>query len=355
MSLPAQIQRQVDEARSKIAQFYGTDAGNEPADTTVVDETPSGETPANDEPTTPAVAPAPAPAPESSAAPAPAGVTNDDDENNATYAQRWRTLQGKFNTLLRTNEQLVSRVSNFEQLIAQMQAAPAAPAAAPSAAPAQSFVTEKDVKEYGADMADFVRRAARDEMTQLAQAVGALSRRIDQLSGVVPAVQNLAEQQKLTAQDRFLQQLTQAVPDWQTVNDDPRFHDWLRTIDPMTRIDRQTYLRDAELALDIERVVNIFRSAKDALGLNPSPAATPAPAPLPALSPAQRLERQVAPGRASAATPAPQPKQGKQWTRADIAAFYDAKLRGQYKGREAEASALEADIFKAQREGRVTG
>jgi hypothetical protein len=50
---------------------------------------------------------------------------------------------------------------------------------------------------------------------------------------------------------------------------------------------------------------------------------------------------------------APSSQGTRTWTRASIDAFYRARQKGAFKGREAEADALEKDIFAAQRDGRV--
>lgn len=352
MSLPTQIQKQVDDARAMAAQLYGPAAGEaDPADAdtaVAVDEAPAPAEPAASE--APSPAPAPAPAAANTATPPL------EDENNATYAQRWRTLQGKHNALLRQVDTMHNRIAGLEQLIAQMQmpSASAAPAAAPSM---PKFVTDKDEKDYGQDMVDFTKRAAREEVAPLAQAVQALVQRFDQLSGVVPVVNSVAQQQQLTAREMFLERLKARVPDLATLNDDPDVHAWLLQMDPFTGIQRQTYLQDAEKRLDLDRVVSIFEGARAALGkAHPAAADAGAPAPAPAPSPAnRRLESQVAPGRANAATPAPQQRQGKQWTRGEIKQFFSDRMHGKYKGKEAEATKLEQDIFKAQAEGRIVG
>jgi|GEM_PF-789291 len=348
MSLPAQIQKQIDDARALSAQLSdgnaGADGAKDGGDTAVLD----GEAPA-----TPSAAPVSAT--EVMQPAANTATPSDEDENSGTYAQRWRTLQGRYNALLRHSEATTNRLSGLEQLVAQMQTAPAPREA--SATPASSkFLTDKDETEYGQDMVDFTKRAAREEVAPLAQAVRALVDRFDQLSTVVPVVNSVAQRQGATEREQFLQRLTARVPDLAELNDDPDVHTWLLQIDPFTGISRQTYLQDAEKNLDFGRVVSIFEGARMALGKANPAASGSASAPLaPASSAAQRLERQVAPGRASAATPAPRERTGKQWTRTDIQSFYADRMKGKYKGKEAEATKLEQDIFTAQREGRISG
>lgn len=350
MNLPSQIQAQVEHAKSIIAQHYPTEGADAPTATDQPADTPPAEpTPVAPVAATPPVAQEPA-------APAPAAGAGTEDENSASYAQRWRTLQGKYNALLRQHEETTGRLGNLEHLVAQMQVPPA-PAAAPAQAP-ETVVSPEDVDREGTDRIELITRIVRSELAPLAQAAQLLNARLDKLSGVVPVVENIATVQHQTAQQRFYAELRAAVPTWQAVNDDPRFHEWLMETDPLTGIDRQTYLRDAERKLDSARVSSIFKAGMAALGQTVPPQAedTPAPTPTNTATPAAtnaRLARQVAPGRATT-TPAPQPAAKRTWSRAEIAKFYADRLRGAFRGREAESKAMEADIFSAQADGRVT-
>lgn len=353
MSLPEQIQRQVDEAKGIIKQFYGTEGDNAPEGTDGTDsapETPVAVTPVENE----QVAEPAAPVGEATdtpvlSSPSQEVTHRDPEENNETYAQRWRSLQGIHSATQRKLEEATQRANSLEQLLSQMQNAKLDQSIPQPA----RHVTEKDVSEYGGDMVEFARRVSREEIAPLAQAVRTLLAKVDQLQGVVPTVQTVAAVQAQTAQERFYDALTARVADWRAVNGNPKFHDWLLDMDPLSGLQRQTLLMDAHNSLDVERVVNIFEMGKQALGITAAPAASATPAPVAPKSNVSKLERMVAPGRANAATTPPQQAEKKQWTRAEIAKFYTDKSRGVYKGREAEAQALERDIFAAQREGRV--
>lgn len=341
MSLPEQIQKQVDQAKAIIEQHYGPKSDAEapaPADTPADSDEPEAAAPAAE----------PVVAAQSQVAeqPQPSNpVTKTEDENDATYAQRWRSLQGVYSATKRQLDETTQRIASLEQLLSQMQTAKV-DASIPQPA---AHVTDKDKTEYGEDMVEFARRVAREEMSPLAQAVRMLMAKLDQVQTVVPVVQNVAQAQAQTAHERFYDMLTSRVTDWREVNDNPKFHDWLLSNDPLSGLQRQTLLVDAHNNLDLERVVNIFMMGKQALGLERPPTAT---APTKAAS-VSKLEKQIAPGRASAATAPPQQAEKKLWSRPEIAQFFADKQRGKFKGREAEAQALERDIFAAQREGRV--
>jgi len=337
MTLPEQLQKQVKTANELMTQHYGPKPDADGAAETGTETsaaTPSPEVAA------PAVTQPEAVRPQGNPA------TPAEDENSETYAQRWRSQQGIVNAANRKLSQAEQRIATLEQLVSSMQAMPAVHAPQPSA----PLVGEADVTEYGKDMIDFARRVTREEVAPIAQALHDLNRRLEQLQGLAPTVQRVAANQQMSAEQSFAAGLSRAVPDWGVINDDPRFHAWLLTPDDMTGITRQTYLADAEQTLDLNRVVSIFQAWKREAGVPTAPAASAAATQTNNVS---KLEKQLAPGRASAATTPPSQKAEKTYTPADISKFYADKLHGVYKGREAEAAAIERDIFKAQSEGRI--
>jgi hypothetical protein len=335
MALPNQIQKQVKAAKEIIDKHAeGQQPGDEPP--VVEPAAPAGGEPSADlakgeggqTPTQQEV---------------PAAV---EDENSITYKQRWLSLQGQFPVLSNRAAAAEARVTQLEQLIATMQSTPAP---APSPKSSTPLLSEKDTTEYGADMLDVMRRAAREELGGELQAkdevIAQLTSRVQQLQGVVPAVNNLARNQQVSREEAFFNAIGREVPDWQTINQDPEFHAWLLANDPMTGITRQTYLSDAQHSFDVHRVANIFNTWKTLIGKTQVVPAKPNKA-------QTELEKQVAPGRTNASSPpASQPE--KIWTSVDISQFYADVRRGAYKDRESERAALERDLFAAQREGRV--
>jgi hypothetical protein len=153
----------------------------------------------------------------------------------------------------------------------------------------------------------------------------------------------LAQDNQQSAQDRFFAALGRAVPDYEQVNANAQFHQWLLTPDPMTGILRQTYLVDAQRSGDVERVATIFNSWKSLSGTQGQAK--------PRIDARAELERQQAPSRNLTSTPTD--KSGRIWDPKEISDLYQDKTRGKYAGREAEFKALEQDIFKAQQEGRI--
>jgi hypothetical protein len=241
------------------------------------------------------------------------------------------------------NRELNTRLQQMEQLLASMQSAQTQRATeqAPS-----KLISEKDVEEYGESL-DVMRKVSREEMSPVSQRLAAIESVLQQLqSNVVPQVQQVAHRQAVSAEQMFWAQLSDGVPNWREINDSADFQSWLLQTDPLTGITRQTYLEDAQRALDAQRVANFFRTWLETTGQATVAQSTGR------ASASSELERQVAPGR-SKNTGNPTQTKGKTWTPSEIQDFYTRVRQGKFKGKEAERDRIERDIFAAQREGRV--
>lgn len=264
-----------------------------------------------------------------------------------TYEQRWRSLQGMYNadtTRLRAeNNQLNQRLTQLEQLLSSLSAPQAQGTAT---AQVSKLVTDKDVEEYG-DSIDVMRRAAREEVMAARAEIDELKRALSQLhTSVVPKVESVAQRQALNAEQMFWSELSAEVPDWREINANQDFHSWLLEIDPLSGMTRQTFLDSAQSQLDARRVAGFFRmwqSASSGSVAQQTRSAT-----------ASQLERQIAPGRGRTASSTATSTEAKNYTRAEVAKFFDDVRKGVYKGREQERDRIERDIFAAQGEGRIT-
>jgi hypothetical protein len=268
-------------------------------------------------------------------------------QEDLTYEQRWRSLQGMYNSettsLKAENNQLGQRVGQLEQLLTSLST-PQQQSAAQTRV--DKLITDKDVEDYG-DSIDVMRRAAREEVASANQQVADLRDMVMQLqANVVPKVDGVMQRQALNAEQVFWTELSSYVPDWREINANQGFHDWLLDIDPLSGLNRQTYLDTAQNQLNAQRVAGFFKTWQS---LNSVPVA---------LSPrsvaASQLEKQIAPGRGRAASAVVNNNDTKSYTRADVAKFFDDVRKGMYKGREQERDRIERDIFASQREGRIT-
>jgi hypothetical protein len=242
----------------------------------------------------------------------------------------------------RLSQQLNAALQQVDQLTAQVRDLQTRVETKPTEPPPKPAANPKDVENFGAEMIEMVQRYAGqvfDAMaTQYQQIAVNLEQRIVQLEQVVSGVSQRTE---MTGEQLFFADLQRRVPDWETINVAPAFLAWLAEVDPVYRVPRKAALDRAYNALDSEGVAAVFNAFK----------ATQAPAPTPS-APGGSLESQVAPSTAGSAPPAPNP-QPFVVTQQLINKFYRDQERGAYRGREAEAQRLEAEINRAVAEGRV--
>lgn len=340
MAIPEQIRKQTEAVQQLYAQLNADDSAG-------------GATPPADgvtaESSAPDIAPADGNTDTNEATTPPAGEqkAGGDNVSDDTVVQKYKTLQGMYNAevprLHQQNRELNQRVQQMEQLLASLSAQKESATAAPQVV--EKLVTERDVAEYGESI-DVMRRVSLEEVSPMMQRLAKLEQQLTQMQTVVPQVQAVAQRQQLSAEQQFWTDLTALVPNFRDINADGDFQTWLLQPDPLTGITRQTYLDDAQRALDARRVSNFFRTWLDTTGqavdAQPTGRATN-----------PELEKQVAPGRSrGSGTPAASNK-AKVYSPQDIQKFFDDVRSGKYKGREADRDRIERDIFAAQRENRI--
>jgi hypothetical protein len=271
--------------------------------------------------------------------PASADQRPAENENSETWKSRYFGLQGRFTTSQKTIGELEEQIAQMgRELLQTQQWASQQPRHAPP--PPRSYVTEKDVQDYGSDLVDFTQRAA-------VQAVAPHLQALEQ--------QNTELQRRLAdeARARLDMRVEAAVPNFREIDRDPRWLQWLLGIDLLSGRVRQQLLNEAIASANAPRVISFFN------GFRQEEAATghsePAPSSRSLREPAIDLSSLAAPGRARPATggDASMPSDRPTYTRAQIAQLYSAHRRGAYVGREAEWARQDADIIAAGAEGRV--
>jgi hypothetical protein len=157
---------------------------------------------------------------------------------------------------------------------------------------------------------------------------------------------SVSERQVVNDRASYVKALEGGIPSFAQWNNDDEFKAWLDEVDPRTKLANRAYLNDAYHALDVERTVAVFKSW-------PGSAKYLQPKPAPA-SQSAALARQVAP-TASRGSGTPAANQNdKVWTASEVDKFYKDYSIGVYRGREAEAQRIEAEIDLAVSQGRYT-
>ena len=324
MSVPSQVRRQTEAVAEHFANLNKVDPGQAPAD---APNQPEPELPAD----TVDLTQAPPAAPNQ-----PAGNQVD------TWEQKYKSLQGMFNAevprLNADNRELKAQVAQLQELLASMTNKPKEPVNQDR----PKYITDSDVAEYGESI-EVMRRVFRDETAELTAKIAELEdQNLSLRASVLPRVEQMATAQASRADQQFWDGLTAQVPDWMQVNNNPDFQSWLLETDPMTGRTRQDFLAEAQSNLDAGRVAYFFKTWLGTSGTAAEPKTRKS---------STELEAQIAPGRSrSGAAPT---GGAKTYTPQDIQKFFQDVSHGVYKGRDEERNRIEADIFAAQREGRI--
>lgn len=261
------------------------------------------------------------------------------------WEQRYNTLKGKYDSEI---PELRGQLQSVQTMMAQMNQPRRAedtfenvPRSRPMPPPTREVPAE-DVEAYGQDLIEASQRWADARYAPILQDY---ERR---LIAVESGNQQLAT---YTTQRGVDASLTQAVPDWEQINVDPKFIMWLDQQDVFSGQKRKLLIDNAYNSGDAGRTIAFFRAYKNeqtVVGQQPGTQTFQT-------DQAERLPLAdlAVPGRGrSVSSPAPGAPESRIWTTADVNAFYRQKQRGYWNGREAEAERLERDIILAPLEGR---
>ena len=286
----------------------------------------------------PEAPPEPAPAP-AVVEPSKPDVTS--QGNDQSWEHKYNSMKGRFERSETANRSMSERISGMEQTLAAMSAAAPLPKATNE--PAESLITAEEMAEWGPEMLDVIGRRARE---QISPEVKELRSQIENLN---ERLQNVGGHMAQDARSRMMDQLNTAVSNWQEVNSNQKFLNWLALPDSYSGAIRDQLLQAAYTANDGPRVLAFFKGflAEEA-ALSPQEN-LPAPVAHVAQVP---LETLAAPGRAkTAATLVPAEKPN--FTRAQVAKFFADVSRGFYRGRDADKLRIDKEISDAAREGRI--
>lgn len=291
--------------------------------------------------------------------PAPEELPETNADGTPHWENRFKSLKGRYDANeRRTRETLEAYDQRMRDL--SQQATPRQPLPGENMEQMPTFVTQKEIEDYGADLIDVIKRAAAEAvmpmLKPIATEVGTMRARVE-------TTENETGKQFLS---RMHSTMNERVPGWDDLNRDPNFIAWTKRPDVYSGLNRQELLQKAWYAGDSNRVAAFFEGylAEEAAvdpaaaqarqaarigqaGHAPGPASAPQP-----LAPSRvTLESLAAPGRARAGAGAPAGKP--VWTAEGISQFYMDCASGKFRGRDAERVATEADLMAAQREGRI--
>jgi hypothetical protein len=323
--VPSQVAREAEEAERIVQSFLAAPPPDQTDQTAQREDTQSST--------------------EATSSTPPASEPPKPDEG--AWEQRYKTLQGMFQAETSRREararELEQQLQGAFSRISELEQATRKPN---QAEPSKPLVTDSDVETFGGDLIDLVKRQAQEVIQSAARDMeGRLTAKDVEIAKLREQLGGVAEQTKAVTQNTYLSELTKLVPDWEAVNTNQGFLDWLAQTDPLTGLQRQSYLDDAFGKLDVRRTAEIFSAYRALTGTRPQPTST---------GPQIELQRQVQPS-STQATPATTGADNgtKIWSVNEIDQFYRDVARGFYAGKDGERQRLNTDIDLAISQGRL--
>ena len=330
--LPPAVRRIAEEADRQFAENRAAREAAEQRFPTVVVQTVPFDAPAP----APVEVPPPDPNPE-----LPLEMPRD----AAYWEQRFKTLEGKFQNEMpsvaaraRAAEAETQRLrAEIDQIRVRSLEEAMRPAPVQASSPT---VTKEDTEAYGDELVAASQRWAR---TAVDPEIQELRAKIAKLEATTTSVVETTDRNSVN------NYLDISVKGWRELNVDPAFLEWLGDYDSLSGRKRHDMLTEAYTKGETLRCKAIFDAYVDQS--TPQTARTQPVHPAPA---AERLPLQdlAAPGRGRPMSPGV-PADKRNWTQAEIAAFYQSSTRGKWVGREAEYASIDADILAAASEGRI--
>jgi hypothetical protein len=263
-------------------------------------------------------------------------------EEDQSWEHRYKSMKGRYDRAESQLRTMSDQITSLQNVIATMQVS--APTQGKSELSAERFLTPEEENDYGAEFLTVVGKKAKEELLPIVKGyeskIADLEERLKNVGGYV----------QQDARTRMESMLDERTPSWRDVNFDPNFISWLKLPDPYSGVIRHEMLKVAYERNDAPRVAAFFNGflaeeaatdpAREETGRTQAPAKP-------------SLQNFAAPGRAKTAAASGAPAEKPIFTRAQIAKFYAESASGKFRGKEAEKDRLEAQIFEAEREGRI--
>ena len=318
MTVPAQVQQQMEQANALQSQLYGAKEATAPAENTPAPEAAA-----------PAEAPEVAETKQAVAPDVPAAPASED------FKHKYDVLNGKYvKEVPRLYEQLKERDAQMKQMAERLAELEKKPEQTD-----ERLVTEKDGEAFGDDLIDLARRAAKEEIRgEMKKLVAAIDSRFEKIFANLGQVQEKVVESEA---DNFWGRVMSLVPDWQQIDTNESWIAFLDTRIPGTRKTRRQEAAEAIAAGDpepIKELVDLWRGAHQ-----------PVEKPQPAKQNQAELQRQLAPSTTKANTS--QPAAQKVFSAAEYEYLFSNKALHEIAPAQLEAMQREAQTALA--EGRV--
>jgi hypothetical protein len=318
MALPKQVAQQLKEIEELEKQLAGN-AEPPPEETLQEEPAPEPAEPVSEEKLAPNAETKP-------------NETKTSEVPEETWQQKYRTLQGMYDAEV---PRLHAKVKELETAITQLRTQQAEKPVERTEPSKKSLVTDADVETFGADLIEVQRKVAREVAAEFETRLEALAAENAKLRD------ELIQTDSRVGEVSFDQKLRYLIPDFDQINNDPKWIAWLDEFDPILRSARRTVAQDAYARGDADGVayyVKLFRDTQAAPQIDTRQS---------------EVERQIQPTRtATAQTPVSQ--KGKIYTTRDVEKMFQKVAELTRTSKFEEAKKLEAEIDAAYLTGRVT-
>lgn len=266
------------------------------------------------------------------------------------WKQKYSVLKGKYDAEV---PRLQGELRATQERLNSLEARLTAPPAEPKPAAPQATFTQAEIDEFGADLLDVIGRKAR-EIVQ-AEYVPLVTSLKQEISSLEQQVGTTSQRVRKQEQNEVFALLNREVQDWESINKDPAFAEWLDQLDPFAGRSRKTMMLEAFNANDARRVKAFFTGfLQENAAVRPDPTVAPAAPAAPAATTLD-LNQYVAPGTPKGGGQSGAPREKRTWTRPEISRFYSDVQKGHYRSRPEDKARIEADIVAATNDGRVVG
>jgi predicted nucleotidyltransferase len=265
------------------------------------------------------------------------------------WEHKYKTLQGMYNREKNLVSELTGRVEAMQEMLAGLQAARenAAPEV-PVEDATPSGLTEDEIKDYGPELIDVMKRTAREAVQ------GELTALRNENAELKAAVGSVGQSQAKTDLEKLYAGLGEAVPNWRQVNTHPDFLEWLKEPDVYSGVARSRMLKNAFGANDTGRVIQFFKGfLSENAALQPAADSNPQSVVENTPEPKVDLASLASPGQGSGGGADNINETGRLWKESEIGTFYEEARKGKFKGRKEEYDATEREIQNAMTQGRI--
>lgn len=256
-----------------------------------------------------------------------------------TFERKYKTLLGKYDAEVPRLHQRVKELTEKLDELSTKLVEQSKQETTTKVEEEVSYVTDADREEFGEELIDVQRRVAKEVAREY-------DKRLQTQEAVIEDLKKrLGETDGKIGHMTFSQKLAHLVPDFDQVDNDPRWIAWLDEHDPILRGPRRVQAVQAYNAGDAEAVAHYVGLFKQTITDAPKPESTKRQS---------ELEKQVAPNRsANSSRTQSAGRDSKIYSAGEVKAAWDKIRVLNTRGKVDDAAKLEAELTTAYLEGRV--